>query len=333
MSHNLAEIGGRVAMAYQGETPWHALGTRLPEGIHSIEAGLDAASLNWRVGLRSLCLEDGTTVPMKRAVQRESDGEVLSVVSEWYQPIQYQDAFGVFQPAVDEFGLTVEAAGALGKGEKAWMLFKLPATMAPVPGDEVRGYGVAITGHDGRTLYEFRPTPVRVVCQNTLDAAVGHGGRKGRIFGIPHVGNDVAAQVDGAKTLVTNVLAAMQATGETFTKMARTRMTAAEVVAFIETVFPSADNGDVSTPLATKRKTVSELVFAGVGAELAMSETNGEPNPWACYNAVTEYFDHVAPRSAASAKSTRSRNVSALFGASSEVKRLALLQAERLVAA
>ena len=84
----------------------------------------------------------------------------------------------MFAPAVEQFGLTIEAAGALGKGEKAWMLFRLPSTLSPVDGDDVNGYGVAITGHDGKTAYEFRPTPVRVVCQNTLSAAVGAGGAK-----------------------------------------------------------------------------------------------------------------------------------------------------------
>jgi len=44
---------------------------------------------------------------------------ILSTVSGWYAPIQYPDAFSVFAPAVEQFGLTIEAAGALGKGEKA----------------------------------------------------------------------------------------------------------------------------------------------------------------------------------------------------------------------
>lgn len=300
MAHNLAVIDGKVAMMYQGSTPWHELGTRMADGVHSIAAGLDAASLNWNIHLQRMFIADGDKVgkevPTKRAVVRDTDGEVLSVVSQWYEPIQYRDAFGVFQPAVDQFGLTIEAAGALGRGEKAWMLFKLPSVVAPVPGDEVNGYGVAITGHDGKTLYELRPTPIRVVCQNTLNAAVGAGGQEGRIFGISHVGNDTAKQVEAAKSLVTNVLKAMQETGETFAKMARKRMTPKQVTEFIETVFPQPkDATDVSKLLAEKRKTVAELIWTMPGAELAMSETKGQPNPWAAYNAVTNFYDHVYP--------------------------------------
>ena len=331
MAHNLAIINGRVAMAYQGETPWHKLGTRIEHGI-DIAAALEAANLNWRVGLESLYLADGRVIANRRAVVREGDGAILSTVSGWYAPIQYPDAFSVFAPAVEQFGLTIEAAGALGKGEKAWMLFRLPTTIAPVAGDDINGYAVAIAGHDGKTIFEFRPTPVRVVCQNTLSAAVGAGGAAGRIFGISHIGN-VDQQVAQVGTLVDSLLATMKATGESFARMAHRHLTPTEVVTFIESVFPSAADGEVSQALAERRADVTELVWRGVGAELAMSETDGQPNPWACYNAVTEYFDHVVTGKAKTNNATRIANTSALFGSGSAFKLSALRQAQALVAA
>jgi len=331
LAHNLATINGRVAMAYQGDTPWHKLGTRIEHGI-DVAAALEAASLNWRVALEPLYLADGQVVSNRRAVVREGDREILSTVSGWYAPIQYPDAFAVFAPAVDQFGLTIEGAGALGRGEKAWMLFRLPTTIAPVAGDDIHGYGVAIAGHDGKTIFEFRPTPVRVVCQNTLSVAVGAGGSAGRIFGISHIGN-VDQQIAQVGTLVDNLLVTMKSTGETFANMAHRHMTPTEVVTFIESVFPPADDGAVSQALAERRADVAELVWRGVGAELAMSETNGEPNAWACYNAVTEYFDHVVTGKAKTPNGTRVANTSALFGSGSASKLSALRQARSLVAA
>ena len=191
MAHNIATIGGRPALAYQGATPWHELGTPLEPGT-GIAAALDAAGLNWTVTLEPLFVREGQTyraVDNRKAVVRHSDRTILATVSPSYAPIQYPDAFGVFAPAVERHGLTIETAGALGQGEKAWMLFRLPVSIAPIPGDDIHGYAVAIAGHDGKTIYEFRPTPIRVVCQNTLNAAVGVGGCKGRVFGIPHVGH------------------------------------------------------------------------------------------------------------------------------------------------
>lgn len=183
MAHNLATINGQVAMAYQGETPWHSLGTRIDAAqARSISAALAAASLDWTVALQPVFAQVGDqmiAIDTRRAVVRDTDQAVLGVVSKWYEPIQNAAFETVFGPVMDEFGLTVEAAGALGQGERAWMLFKLPSTLEPVPGDAVNGYGLAILAHDGSACYEFRPTPIRVVCQNTLTAAVGAGGRKG----------------------------------------------------------------------------------------------------------------------------------------------------------
>jgi phage/plasmid-like protein (TIGR03299 family) len=327
-------------MTYQGESPWHNLGNRMTaEQAGNIRAALTAANLDWTVGLQPLFTKVGDSylnIENRRAVVRDGDSEILGVVSKWYEPIQNSEAFGIFEPAMDEFGLTVEAAGALGHGERVWMLFKFADTiLSPVPGDDVRGYGVAITGHDGKTIDEFRPTPIRVVCQNTLNAAVGVGGKKGRLFGISHGGN-VKNQIDAARVLTLQLLKSMQETGDTFASMARKQMTPEEVVTYIERVFPNpkADEGkEASKQLQTKRQQVAELVFRGKGAELAMSATNGLPNPWAAYNAVTEYFDHVSTGEAKTDKQRVQRATSALFGDNELVKLQALQLARQLVAA
>ncbi len=126
MSHNIATINDRAAMAYQGETPWHQLGERMTaETAANLDAVMAAASLDYRVSLEPMFLGNGHQVPGRQAVVRDG-GAVLGTVSDWYRPLQNVDAFNIFRPAMDEFGLTVEAAGALGQGEKAWMLFKLP---------------------------------------------------------------------------------------------------------------------------------------------------------------------------------------------------------------
>ena len=71
----------------------------------------------------------------------------------------------------------------------------------------------------------------------------------------------------------------------------------------------------------------------GDGADLAMSATGGEPNPWAVYNAVTGYVDHVvtAKAKARSRHAVRLANASALFGRGADTKMSALRLAERLV--
>jgi phage/plasmid-like protein (TIGR03299 family) len=308
-------------------------------GIANVDSAMKAASLDWNVVLESMFLKNGKTVPNRKAVVRDSDGDVLATVSNDYKIIQYSDAFRLFQPSIDEFGMTIEAAGALGNGERAWMLFRLPTVLTPIAGDDINGYGVAVTGHDGKTIYQFRPTPVRVVCQNTLDAALGastgtgnlNGTVKGRVFSIMHSGN-VKDEIKQARSLVVNVMSAMKETGETFASMARKALTPDQVKEYVETVFPALE-GKLTDPIVKKRSEVLELVWNGVGAELARSETNGKPNPWAVYNAVTEWADHVAPAAAKTPKAARRLAQSAIFGSAADLKLLALRQAQRLVMA
>jgi len=115
------------------------------------------------------------------------------------------------------------------------MLFLLPTTIAPVAGDDINGYAVAIAGHDGKTIFEFRPRLVRVVCQNTLSAAVGAGGAAAG----SSASRTSAMLIRSAQvgTLVDSLLATMKATGESFARMAHRRLTPTEVVTFIESVF------------------------------------------------------------------------------------------------
>jgi phage/plasmid-like protein (TIGR03299 family) len=339
MGHNLATIDGRIAMAYTGDTPWHSLGNRM-EGdlIHSIRRAMEAANLNWDVSKQPAFAkvgEDFLPIPHRQAIVRDVDSAVLGIVSDGYTVIQNSAIEDVFQHAMEEFNLTVEAAGALGRGEKVWVLFKLPSTTQVVDGDYVNGYGLVILGHDGLTCFEFRPTPIRVICQNTMNMAVGAGGENGRMFGIYHRA-DADKEIELARALVHNALAAMEATCETFTSMAQRHMTPAEVIAFIEGVFPTpkdAKDGNPSAILTATRQKVAELVWQGQGADMAMQDTHGEPNPWACYNAVTAYFDHVVLAEAKSDHRRLSTAKSAIFGTYNDIKLNALKRAQQLVAA
>lgn len=339
MAHDLAYGNGRVMMAYQGETPWHGLGKKLPS-ITSVAQALDAANLNWNVELVDLFRKVGdefVKTPNRRAVVRDFDGAELGTVGAGYHTVQNSEAFEIMQPACEQFGVTIESAGAIKNGARVWMLAKLPeTTIQPVPGDDVRGYFLIMTGHDGTLSFHAKPTPIRVVCKNTLNAAtgLGNGNRVQESMVTLRHSKSVGDRLKTVENMITGLVGALKETGETFADMARLKMTAADVIAYIETVFPNPDpKKEVSTILAKRRQTVAELVFRGAGSEMARSVTNGEPNAWAAYNAVTEYFDHVRPAEAGTAAARRNANEAAIFGTGSDVKMLALKRAAELVAA
>lgn len=321
-------------MAYQGATPWHQLGTRLDVGA-GVEAALVAARLNWTVGLQPLYRlvagPGGAMVPTviedRRAVVRD-DGPYLGSVGSQFSPIQNADAFGVLGDACRDFGVTIEAAGGLGQGERCWMLARLPETITVTEGDTVNGYFLILNGHDGSTAYGARPTPIRVVCQNTLNAAMADGVDMIRIR---HT-KAADARLSEAKRLIDRMIGAMRETGDTFRALAERRMTPADIAAYVDAVFPLPKDEPVSDTLAARRKNVAALVWAGKGADLAGSDSYGS-TAWAAYNAVCEYFDHVRPAEASSIAGTTRANESALFGGNAALKLLALRKARQLVAA
>ncbi len=327
MAHNLATIDGQTAMAYMGETPWHRLGMRLESGAVVVDA-LTAAKLDWTVDVQPMFLSTGARVPHAGAVVRSIGNVVLGTVSEDYRPIQNADAFGMFQDVITERGLTIESAGALGNGERCWMLLKLPTTIEPAPGDRVTGYAVAVTSHDGHGAFHFRPTPIRVVCQNTLNASLR---TRGGVFSVAHAGN-VAARIAEARRIIDGLMEAMTETGDTFASLAARRMTIAETRAYIASVFPASDEQQVARSVQDKRDQVFNLVWSGVGADLA-GTTETDTTAWGVYNAVTEFVDHVKPAAAKDDAGVLRASRSAIFGQGDALKALALTKARQLVMA
>jgi phage/plasmid-like protein (TIGR03299 family) len=332
MPEDLAVINGEVAMAYAGDTPWHRLGTRMSSTADVAEA-LAAAHLNWKVVLKPLFYLDEAQEPVyvksRRAVVRDVDEMLLGTVGSDYAPVQNADAFGILADACQHFGVTIESAGALGAGAQTWMLAKLPHSIEPVEGDEVRGYFLVRNGHDGSVAYEAIPTPIRVVCQNTLNAALDHAGGahtlRGRAFRLKHTTN-VNQRLEQVKNLVNNLIKAMNQTGETFATLARAKMTPQQVAEYIKSVLP--DQGDKpSAKLQQKRKDIGMLVWAAPGAELAGADGDGA-TAWAAYNAVCAYIDHVRPAQAKNAKAILRADQSALFGSGLALKILALQRAQ-----
>jgi phage/plasmid-like protein (TIGR03299 family) len=333
--HNIDTYHGQVTMAYQGEAPWHQLGEPLPASANVAQA-LATAHLDWTVRLDPifrLAPDQPTDSPAyqlitdKRAVVRD-DGRYLATVGDQYVPVQNADAFSVLAPACADYGVEIVTAGAIDGGKRVWMLARLPESIEVTDGDRVNGYFLVTTGHDGYTAFTGRPTPIRVVCQNTLNAAMSARGVD--IVRIRHTAT-AEARVKEAAHLVTAMTQSLRETGETFRQLAEHRMTPQEIAEYIKALLPDDERGNASDTTKQRRRDIGALVWAGIGADLAGADANGA-TAWACYNAVTEYFDHVRPAQSKSPAGQARANVSAIFGANHAAKAKALTLARQLVA-
>ena len=334
--HNLAVIGGQVAMAYDGLSPWHKLGRQLTEaGRTDVQQALREASMDWTVSKRETFYPDnsGSMVKSKlrSAIIRDTDGEELGSCGPRYTPIQNLEAFSVLTPAIEKAGVTIRTVGALGNGSVVWMLGRLGEGKEIVKGETVLPNFLIRTTHDGTGSDIGRLTPVDVVCHNTLQAAMSSGTDE---FRIRHT---VSAQdrLQEATRLVSILTNAWDETVETYRTLAETHISPDDVRQAVELLFPIPEGPDVTDrargKAAKSRLDVAGLYLNGVGAKLR------GPTAWGLYNAFTEYADHVQPAEVQENSKSAGRKArayeNAIFGSGLDLKLLALKAARQLVAA
>ena len=124
--HNLNIVDGAASMFYvAGEgLPWHGLGNGVDNALTGREA-ITAAGLGYTVDKVALMTDSLQMVKSHVATRRSDTGEILGVVGQNYKVVQNAEAFDFMDNLVAE-GLRYHTAGALGKGDRIWMLATLP---------------------------------------------------------------------------------------------------------------------------------------------------------------------------------------------------------------
>jgi phage/plasmid-like protein (TIGR03299 family) len=157
------------------EKAWHNLGQVIQDYPTSAEA-IRHAGLDYEVEKRKLfapSLQDSTIeVPNYFSTVRTDSNTVLGVVGKDYQIVQNKDAFSFFDSIVGGDGMLYETAGALGKGERIFITAKLPNYIHVGKEDLIEKYLFLTTSHDGSGSITAAFTPIRIVCANTLNAAL-----------------------------------------------------------------------------------------------------------------------------------------------------------------
>ena len=157
------------SMFYVRETPWHGLGTRVMEAPDSEEA-LKLAGLNWKVRQEPIYTDNNLLIPGYKANVRDLDNKVLGVVTDRYKVVQNDEAFAFTDGLLGE-GVRYETAGSLLDGRKVWILARMPREFI-INGEQISPYLVFSNTHDGSGAIKVAVTPIRVVCNNTLNLAL-----------------------------------------------------------------------------------------------------------------------------------------------------------------
>lgn len=309
-------------MMFVGKRPWHGLGVSLDHPATSAEA-IRAAGLDWRVEFfTAMALEH--PIPGAFGVVRMDRREPIGVVGERYVPLQNSQAFEFFDRLVGEGHAVYETAGALGRGQRIWLLARLPGDVWVTHEDCVGKYLLLTNSHDGRSPLRALFTPIRVVCENTLRAALGGGISTG--VSIRHVG-DILEKAREAQRVLGISLKYFDAFGEQAKAFVGRSLQWQAVADYFETLVPIPKDVDPTRSIAT-RETLFRLFEEGKGNELPTVRGS----LWAALNAVTEFVDHVrTTRVKGDEKKELKRFESAQFGSGAQLRAQAWSEALALL--
>ena len=272
------------SMFYVRETPWHGLGTKVLEAPASKDA-LQLAGLNWRVMQEPIYTAMEELVDGYKANVRDSDRKVLGVVTDRYRVIQNDEAFA-FTDELLGAGVKYETAGSLQGGRKVWLLAHMPHEYI-ISGERISPYLLFSNTHDGSGAIKVALTPIRVVCQNTLNLALA--GAK-RSWSMIHTG-DIKEKMQEAKDTLFLAENYMDELGKEFEALRMKKLTDKRVMEYIEILLPIEDG---STPQQEKnmkrlREDMKIRYFdapdlQGVGK-----------NAYRFVNAVSDFATHAEP--------------------------------------
>ena len=208
-------------MFYFGETPWHNLGIRVDHLLTSEEA-IKVAGLDWDVVPKPIYDQFGNVIPGYKVNQRSSDNKNLGIVTDRYKIVQNREAFAFTDELLGE-GVKYETAGSLASGKRVWMLARLKNTT--LAEEKIDPFLVFTNNHDGTGAVRVAITPVRVVCQNTLNLVLSKAARH---WSCAHKGN-IKDKLEEARYTLGNAKLYMEALEEEFGELKLKKVTEKQV--------------------------------------------------------------------------------------------------------
>ena len=303
-------------MAYAGEKPWHGLGNKLTT-LQPIDVWKRQAGMDWMIEESEVRYITGNhtvgaihSFPEQKVLYRSDTKRPLAVVSKRFHVVQPEEVLEFYRDLTEYSGFELETAGVLKEGRKFWALARTGQSTTLKGKDQVNGYLLLATACDGSLATTAQFTSVRVVCNNTLQIALGDN--RGAVK-VPHRSEF-------------NADAVKQQLGLTVAPWNRFVAKMKDLVAC--PVDPDSVDGLLRRMLVYsgqpgKAPVVNEQAVRSVralydgggrGAQLASSRGTA----WGLLNSVTEYVDHHRR-----ARSDDHRRDAAWFGQGAQFKQRA----------
>jgi phage/plasmid-like protein (TIGR03299 family) len=306
------QITKKAEIAYIGKKPWHGLGQELTPNA-PIEVWQKEAGLDWSAKLSPvLYTPEILPVPYKDrfVIYRNDTNNPLGIVTDRYQIHQPQQILDFFNTLVNSAGFTLEVAGAIKGGKRIWALANVNKEACVFGDDVVKAYLLLSTSFDGSMATIGQFTSVRVVCNNTLNAAdnevtpsrisITHGHE----FDHFKMRDKLGIMVNGFDGMM-----------DGYRKLANESVNKNFVHEFLNKLFPPIYSETKNTFIASSGYNKVFDLFDGKGMGSDLPHVHG--TKWGLLNAVTEHIDHERGHN------VNNRINNAWFGNGARVKNLA----------
>ncbi|CAJ9725464.1 phage/plasmid-like TIGR03299 family protein [Burkholderia pseudomallei] len=315
------------SIAYVGQEPWHGLGNKLAPK-QPLQTWAKAAGMDWSIEEAEVRFVAGNknlgsihAFPEQKVLYRSDNKAPLSVVSARYQVVQPAEILEFYRDLTEHSGFELETAGVLKDGKKLWALARTGQSVTLKGKDTVNGYVLLATACDGTLATTAQHTSVRVVCNNTLQIALGDSA------GAVKVGHRSQFDAQAVKRQLGIAVSSWDAFMVRMKALSEREVSDAAAEKFLRRVltYPTTNpaNRDVLAVNERAIKAVAELYSGrGKGADLASASGTA----WGLLNAVTEYVDHRRR-----ARSDDHRRDAAWFGSGATLKDRAWDEALKLV--
>ena len=272
-------------MFYTREKPWHGLGTMVAEAPNSKDA-LRLAGLNWKVLQEPVYTENEELIQGYKANVRDTDRKVLGVVTDRYKVIQNEEAFAFTDTLLGK-GVRYETAGSLQEGRRVWMLARLPREFI-IGGERISPYMVFSNTHDGSGAVKTALTPIRVVCNNTLNLALRTAKRS---WSMIHTG-DISGKIEEAKNTLFLANEYMTALGQEFENLRKIKLSEKQVLDYIKILLPMEENYSLLQKRGVEKLRADMKMRYFDAPDLKDVGNNG----YRFVNAVSDFATHSTPR-------------------------------------
>ncbi|QYR52877.1 DUF932 domain-containing protein [Lysobacter soyae] len=313
------------SMAYTGDRPWHGLGNKLAPQ-QSIDDWKRQAGMDWRIEESEVRFISGNgnigaihAFPENKVLYRSDTKAPLAVVSNRYKVVQPSEVLEFYRDLTEVGGFELETAGVLRQGRKFWALARTGQSVTLKGRDKVDGYLLLATACDGSLATTAQFTSVRVVCNNTLQIALGDSNGSIKVshrskFNPEVVKRQLGIAVSSWEPFVSRMKA-----------LCECPVDPDSVEGLLRRVL-TYQAQDIAAPVANEQAIANvRAIYEGGGKGALLASSRG--TAWGLLNSVTEFVDfHRRARSA------DHRREAAWFGQGAQIKQRAWDEVMKLVA-